>query len=122
MQSSKKIFKTKLSTQFAAFTTMLIATTVFFIAWYSIFTLNNLTQQMTSQAKDLNDAISITLFKSLSETISKGDMNVVRETAQKMVDSNIVALVIIKDANTKKRLSNTLNAFFMLSPFFVYSP
>ena len=104
MQSSKKIFKTKLSTQFAAFTTMLIATTVFFIAWYSIFTLNNLTQQMTNQAKDLNDAISITLFKSLSETISKGDMDVVRETAQKMVDSNIVALVIIKDASTKKRL------------------
>ena len=104
MQSSIKNFKTKLSTQFATFTTMLIATTVFFIAWYSISTLNNMTQQMSEQAKDLNDAISITLFKSLSDTIEKGDFQEVENTAQKMVDSNIVALVIIKNAQTNKRL------------------
>lgn len=104
MQDSIKNFKTKLSTQFAMFTTMLIATTVFFIAWYSISTLNDLTQQMSDQSRDLNDAISITLFKTLSETLSKGDMEEVKLTAQKMVDSNIVALVIIKDEATRKRL------------------
>jgi len=107
MEPSKKNFKTKLSTQFAAFTTMLIATTVFFIAWYSISTLNDLTNQMTNQAKDLNDSISITLFKSLSETIAKDDIKEIQNTAQKMVDSNIVALVIIKDAETKRRVVAT---------------
>ena len=44
-------FKTKLSTQFAAFTTMLIATTVFFIAWYAISTVNNLAQQITDHGE-----------------------------------------------------------------------
>ena len=104
MQSSIKNFKTKLSTQFATFTTMLIATTVFFIAWYSISTLNNMTQQMSEQAKDLNDSISITLFQSLGNTIESGDMDKVQTTAQKMVDSNIVALVIIKNSQTNKRI------------------
>ena len=107
MANSIKKFRTKLSTQFAAFTTMLIASTVFCIALYSITTVNNLAQQITAQSKDLNDAISITLFQTLSETINKGDKNELRKSAQKMVDSNIVAKVIVKDANTKKRLMVT---------------
>ena len=60
-------FKTKLSTQFAVFTTMLIAITVFFIAWYSISTVNNLATQITTQSKELNDSISITVFQTLNE-------------------------------------------------------
>ena len=104
MQSSMKKFRTKLSTQFATFTTMLIATTVFFIAWYSISTLNDMTQQMTMQAKDLNDSISITLFQTLNEKLKNNDIEEVKLTAQKMVDSNIVALVIIKDQTTNQNL------------------
>lgn len=107
MNNSIKNFRTKLSTQFAAFTTMLIASTVFCIALYSITTVNNLAQQITAQSKDLNDAISITLFQTLSETIKKGDQAELKKSAQKMVDSNIVAKVIIKDANTQKRLMVT---------------
>lgn len=106
-KNSNKKFKTKLSTQFAAFTTMLIATTVFFIAWYAISTVNNLAQQITTQSKDLNDAISITLFQSLSKAIDTHNYNEVKKTAQKMVDSNIVAMVLIKDAETKEVLIAT---------------
>ena len=100
-------FKTKLSTQFAAFTTMLIATTVFFIAWYAISTVNNLAQQITAQSKDLNDSISITLFQNLSEAIDTHNYDEVKKSAQKMVDSNIVATVVIKDAQTKATLLST---------------
>ena len=99
-----KNFRTKLSTQFAAFTTMLIAITVFCIAWYSIFTVNNLAQQITTQSKDLNDSISITLFQTLGETLENKDYKKLKESAQKMVDSNIVALVMVKDAKTKETL------------------
>ncbi len=99
-----KNFRTKLSTQFAAFTTMLIAITVFCIAWYSIFTVNNLAQQITTQSKDLNDSISITLFQTLGETLETNDYTKLKKSAQKMVDSNIVALVMIKDAKTKETL------------------
>lgn len=102
MNNPVKNFKTKLSTQFAAFTTMLIAITVFCIAWYSIATVNNLAQQITLQSKDLNDSISITLFQRLGELISHNDMKELEESAQKMVDSNIVAMVMVKDINTKK--------------------
>lgn len=106
-QKSAKKFRTKLSTQFAAFTTMLIATTVFCIAWYSIATVNNLAQQITSQSKDLNDSISITLFQTLSEALNSGDMHKLETSAQKMVDSNIVALVIVKDAYSRKPIITT---------------
>ena len=99
-----KNFRTKLSTQFAAFTTMLIAITVFCIAWYSIFTVNNLAQQITTQSKDLNDSISITLFQTLGETLETNDYTKLKKSAQKMVDSNIVALVMVKDAKTKETL------------------
>ena len=66
-EKKKKINKrpTKLSTQFAAFTTMLIAITVFCIALYSITTVNDLAHQITDQSKDLNDSISITIFSTL---------------------------------------------------------
>lgn len=107
MDNSIKKFKTKLSTQFAAFTTMLIASTVFCIALYSITTVNHLAQQITTQSKELNDAISVTLFQTLSETINKNNDIELRQTAQKMVDSSIVAKVIVKDADTKKRLMVT---------------
>ena len=97
-----KNFRTKLSTQFAAFTTMLIAITVFCIAWYSIATVNNLATQITAQSKDMNDSISITLFQRLGELISAEDYKELDSAAQKMVDSNIVATVVVKDKATKK--------------------
>ena len=106
-KNTGKKFKTKLSTQFAAFTTMLIATTVFFIAWYAISTVNNLAQQITTQSKELNDSISITLFQNLSEAIDTHNYNEVKKSAQKMVDNNIVAMVLIKDANTNAILIST---------------
>ena len=99
-----KTFRTKLSTQFAAFTTMLIAITVFCIAWYSIATVNNLAQQITAQSKDLNDSISITIFSTL------GDLNEtknLKSSAQKMVDSNVVATVLIKDLKENKIITKT---------------
>lgn len=97
MQNSMKNVKTKLSTQFAAFTTMLIAITVFCIAWYSIATVNNLAKQITAQSKELNDSISITIFSTLGDFINKNEYNKLKESAQKMVDSNIVATVLVKD-------------------------
>ena len=102
-----KNFRTKLSTQFAAFTTMLIAITVFCIAWYSIATVNNLATQITAQSKDLNDSISITLFQRLGELISAEDYKELDSAAQKMVDSNIVATVVVKDKATKKVILHT---------------
>ena len=107
MKNSMKKFRTKLSTQFAAFTTMLIAITVFCIAWYAIATVNNLAQQITAQSKDLNDSISITIFQSLGEQLNKEDYPKLKETAQKMVNSNIVAVVLVKDIDTGKILVQT---------------
>lgn len=107
MQNSIKKFRTKLSTQFAAFTTMLIAITVFCIAWYSIATVNNLAQQITAQSKELNDSISITIFQTLGEHLQQKEYNKLKETAQKMVDSNIVATVMIKDLKTQNTLFST---------------
>lgn len=99
MQDSTKKFRTKLSTQFAAFTTMLIAITVFCIAWYAIATVNNLAKQITAQSKDLNDSISITIFSTLGDLIEKNDYQKLKDSAQRMVDSNIVATVLVKDLN-----------------------
>ncbi len=107
MQNSIKKFRTKLSTQFAAFTTMLIAITVFCIAWYSIATVNNLAKQITAQSKELNDSISITIFQTLGEHLQQKEYNKLQETAQKMVDSNIVATVMIKDLKTQNTLFST---------------
>ena len=109
MNNSMKKFRTKLSTQFAAFTTMLIAITVFCIAWYSIATVNNLATQITAQSKDLNDSISITLFQTLGTLISPNDNNMRRFkiSAQDMVNSNIVATVTMKDALTNDVLFQT---------------
>lgn len=102
VHDSIKKFKTKLSTQFAAFTTILIAITVFCIAWYSISTVNNLAQQITAQSRALNNSISITLFQRLGELINSGDYAGLREQAQKMVDSNIVAEVVVRDIGSDK--------------------
>lgn len=107
MKNSMKKFRTKLSTQFAAFTTMLIAITVFCVAWYSIATVNNLAKQITAQAKDLNDSISIMIFQTLGEEVHKGDYPKLKDTAQKMVNSNIVAMVTISDSATKKIIFKT---------------
>ncbi len=105
IRKPKSKFRTKLSTQFAAFTTMLIAITVFCIAWYSIATVNNLAHQITDQSKDLNDSISITIFQTLGEQL--GNTSELKATAQKMVDSNIVATVIIKDIPTGQYIVKT---------------
>ena len=108
MNNSMKKFRTKLSTQFAAFTTMLIAITVFCIAWYSIATVNNLATQITAQSKDLNDSISITLFQTLGALIGQNDnMRRFKISAQDMVNSNIVAMVVVKDGATNKVLFQT---------------
>lgn len=107
MKNSMKKFRTKLSTQFAAFTTMLIAITVFCIAWYSIATVNNLAKQITAQSKDLNDSISITVFQALGEQLNNENYPKLKETAQKMVDSNIVAMVHVKDMNSGKLIVKT---------------
>src|SRR5574344_1742768 len=102
MNKSGNKFRTKLSTQFAAFTTMLIAITVFCIAWYAISTVNNLAKQITAQSKDLNNSISITIFQTLGEYLNNNDMVKLEQSAQKMVDSNIVATVKIKDSKNNK--------------------
>lgn len=95
-----------MSTQFAAFTTMLIAITVFCIAWYSIATVNNLATQITAQSKDLNDSISITLFQRLeSLSLQKTTRSLILQL--KKVDSNIVATVVVKDKATKKVILHT---------------
>ena len=108
MDNSKKKFRTKLSTQFAAFTTMLIAITVFCIAWYSISTVNNLASQITSQSKDTNDAVSITLFQTLGEFINdSNDLRKFKNSAQDMVNSNIVAMVVLKDIDKSTILFQT---------------
>lgn len=107
MKNPAKNFRTKLSTQFAAFTTMLIAITVFCIAWYSIATVNNLAQQITAQSKDLNDSISITLFQTLSEQLGSGNYKKLQTTAQKMVDSNVVAVVTVKNLESDNVLVKT---------------
>lgn len=107
MKNSLKNFRTKLSTQFAAFTTMLIAITVFCIAWYSISTVNNLAKQITSQSKDLNDSISVTIFQTLGEHLDNNDYVKLNETAQHMVDSNIVATVLVKNLSTGKNIVAT---------------
>ena len=107
MQNKMKTFRTKLSTQFAAFTTMLIAITVFCIAWYSIATVNNLAQQITAQSKDLNDSISITIFSTLGDLINKNETKNLKSSAQKMVDSNVVATVLIKDLKENKIITKT---------------
>ena len=106
-EKKKKINKrpTKLSTQFAAFTTMLIAITVFCIALYSITTVNDLAHQITDQSKDLNDSISITIFSTLGEQLKNPAE--LKTTAQKMVDSNIVATVTITDMATKQDIVKT---------------
>ena len=106
-EKKKKINKrpTKLSTQFAAFTTMLIAITVFCIALYSITTVNDLAHQITDQSKDLNDSISITIFSTLGEQLNNPAE--LKTTAQKMVDSNIVATVTITDMATKQDIVKT---------------
>ena len=106
-EKKKKINKrpTKLSTQFAAFTTMLIAITVFCIALYSITTVNDLAHQITDQSKDLNDSISITIFSTLGEQLNNPAE--LKTTAQKMVDSNIVATVTITDMTTKQNIVKT---------------
>jgi signal transduction histidine kinase len=101
MQNSIKKFRTKLSTQFAAFTTMLIAITVFCIALYSISTVNNLAKEMTEQSIELNKAISATLAQTLGEIMNRGDDNELKEKAQSMVDNNIVARISIKNKNGK---------------------
>lgn len=115
MKNSIKKFRTKLSTQFAAFTTMLIAITVFCIAWYSISTVNNLAKQITAQSRELNDSISVTLFQALGEHI--GSYNYVKlvDTAQKMVDSNIVATVLVKDLETNEVLVSTQPSFKLMA-------
>ena len=109
MQKTKKTntFRTKLSTQFAAFTTMLIAITVFCIAWYSISTVNNLANQITTQSKELNDSISITIFSTLGDYMRKDDYEGLKEAAQKMVDSNVVATVFVKDLKTNNTVIST---------------
>ena len=108
MNNSIKKFRTKLSTQFAAFTTMLIAITVFCIAWYSIATVNNLATQITKQSKDLNDSISITLFQTLGALITPGgDIKEFETSAQDMVNSNIVAMVMLKDSTDGEVLFKT---------------
>lgn len=107
MHNKIKNFRTKLSTQFAAFTTMLIAITVFCIAWYSISTVNNLAKQITAQSKDLNDSISITLFQTLGEQMTGGNYDRLMTSAQEMVNNNIVAMVMVKDADTHKILLQT---------------
>lgn len=107
MNNTIKNFRTKLSTQFAAFTTMLIAITVFCIAWYAIATVNNLAKQITAQSKDLNDSVSITLFQTLGEQIGSNDYTKLRTSAQEMVNSNVVAMVMVKDADSNKVLFQT---------------
>lgn len=102
MKNSIKNFRTKLSTQFATFTTLLIAITVFCIAWYSIATVNNLAKQITAQSKELNDSISLTIFQTLQEPLDANDFDKVLAISQKMVDSNIVATVKIKDYKSGK--------------------
>ena len=116
MKKSVKNFKTKLSTQFAAFTTMLIAITVFCIALYSISTVNNLASQITAQSKDLNDSISITIFQTLGEQIETNNPKLA-ETAQKMVDNNIVATVFVKNLRTKEILVQTKPSAKLLEVF-----
>lgn len=107
MQNQKTKFKTKLSTQFAAFTTMLIAITVFCIAWYSISTVNNLAQQITQQSKELNDSISLTILQTLGQLIDGNDYQKIRTEAQKMVDNNIVAIVTVTDLKENKEIIKT---------------
>lgn len=107
MHNSMKKFRTKLSTQFAAFTTMLIAITVFCIAWYSISTVNNLAKQITAQSKEANDSISIMLFQTLGELMQNEDPQKLRESAQNMVDCNAVAIISVKDAKTNKIIYQT---------------
>lgn len=115
MKNSIKKFRTKLSTQFAAFTTMLIAITVFCIAWYSISTVNNLAKQITAQSKELNDSISVTLFQALGEQLNNYNYVKMLDTAQKMVDSNIVATVLVKDLSTNEVLVSTQPSFKLMS-------
>ena len=100
-------FRTKLSTQFAVFTTMLIAITVFFIAWYSISTVNNLATQITTQSKELNDSISITVFQTLNEYLNEGNYEKLADSAQKMVDNNLVATVFVKNISTGEIVVST---------------
>ena len=108
MNNSVKKFRTKLSTQFAAFTTMLIAITVFCIAWYAIATVNNLAMQITRQSKDLNDSISITLFQTLGGLMEQNDnLRRLKISAQDMVNSNVVAMVVVKDAKTNAIIYQT---------------
>lgn len=115
MKNSMKKFRTKLSTQFAAFTTMLIAITVFCIAWYSISTVNNLAKQITVQSKELNDSISVTLFQILGEQLSAQNYVKLTETAQKMVDINIVATVFVKDLSQDEVLVSTQPSFKLMN-------
>ena len=105
--NNKSKFRTKLSTQFAAFTTMLIAITVFCIAWYSISTVNNLATQITAQSKELNDSISITVFQTLNEYLNEGNYRKLATSAQKMVDNNLVATVLIKNVDTNEVIVST---------------
>lgn len=102
-----KNFKTRLSTQFASLTSLLIAIIVLFIASYSIKFMDGLAKEITAQSKELNKSISTTVTQVMSDYIDKNNWEQIDRSAKNMITTNLIASISITQDGVQKPLYET---------------
>lgn len=96
--------KTTLSSQFGLLTGLLIAITVFSIAFYSTTFVSTMTKEVTEKTKSFNNSVEETVMQVISDYIEKGDYDAIKPTARKMVENNLIAGFSIINMKTGKEV------------------
>ena len=95
-----KNFQTRLSSQFAILTSLLIAIIVLFLASYSINFMNNFSKVYTSDSKNVNTAVSAIVMQLMGDYLERGDYNQIKKVTQSMINTNLIANLRITDKAT----------------------
>lgn len=99
-----KNFQTRLSSQFAILTSMLIAIVVLFLASYSIHFMDNFSKVYTSDSKNVNTAVSAIVMQLMGDYLERGDYNQIKKVTQSMINTNLIANLRITDKKTHEVL------------------
>ena len=104
MSNFFKNFQTRLSSQFALLTSLLIAIIVLFLASYSIHFMNDFSKVYTSDSKNVNTAVSAIVMQLMGDYLERGDYNQIKKVTQSMINTDLIANLRITDKATHKIL------------------
>lgn len=100
MKKFFKNFQTRLSTQFAFLTSLLIAIVVLFLASYSIHFMDGLAKVYSNESKNVNTAVSAIVIQLMGDYIERNDFNQIKKVTQSMINTNLIASLRITDKAT----------------------